>query len=68
MRRPLALAAPVAAVLCAACTRVNDPDAQRAVQKAVDAIRQMSAHIGSMLDLSDGLGAKARSLPAAPPS
>ncbi|MFI6686595.1 LppX_LprAFG lipoprotein [Streptomyces sp. NPDC050485] len=59
MRRPLALAA-IAVVLCAACTRVNDPDAQEAVQKAVDATRQTSAHISTMLDLADGLGKKAQ--------
>ncbi|MFJ2406427.1 LppX_LprAFG lipoprotein [Streptomyces xanthochromogenes] len=59
MRRPLALAA-TAFVLCTACTRVNDPDAQSAVRKAVDSTRQTSAHISTMLDLTDGAGTKAQ--------
>ena len=59
MRRPVALAA-IAVIVCAACTRVNDPDAQDTVKKAVDATRQTSAHISTTLDLTDGAGTKAQ--------
>ncbi|MFE3184147.1 hypothetical protein ACFXKR_25240 [Streptomyces violascens] len=59
MRRPLVLAA-TAALLCAACTRVNDPEAESAVQKAVAATRQTSARVSTTLDLSDGDSTKAQ--------
>ncbi|MFI1176796.1 LppX_LprAFG lipoprotein [Streptomyces melanogenes] len=55
MRRTLVLTA-AAALLCAACTRTNDPDAAVAVREAVAAARQTSAHISTTLDLTAGVG------------